>query len=1029
MKEATRTSLYARALPLLLFFMLQAFAGPSSGAPDTETLWQAAAGSAAGSQVTPQPPMPFAPDRYARFRLDESRMRAALTEASSLAGRGIAGVPLPMPDGEMLEFTVEETAVLPADLAARYPNIKTFIASARQGAIRGRLDMTGHGFHALLHTEHGMVLIDPRPDADGGRSYLSYYKHDYHPTSKQDRGITCHVGDAQHPRRDLQASLAGQHVASALAQRSGDQLVTYRLAVAATGEYTAYHGGTIADALGAIVTTINRVNSVYERDFAVRLQLVGNNDAIIYTNGATDPYTNNDGYLMLGENQGNLDAVIQSANYDIGHVFSTGGGGIAYLESVCSADHKAGGVTGSNAPVGDAFDIDYVAHEMGHQFGGNHTFNGTTWACGGGNRNADTAWEPGSGSTVMAYAGICGAEDLQPHSDSLFHAGSIAEMMSFVTAGGGAACGQRAIIANALPVANAGADYTIPANTPFVLTGSATDSDGDALTYTWDEMDLGAATPATPADDGKRPLFRSFDPASTPVRHFPRLQAILANTGDIGEQLPTTSRKLNFRLTARDQRGGVADDDMQITVDAGAGPFRVTSPNGGETVQGGATVTWNVANTTAAPVNCSQVDIALSSDGGLTFSLPLADNTTNDGSEFVSFPAGSTGTARLRIQCSDNIFFDISDNNFTLDNAAPAVDGSCGSASGQPAIAEPAANLCSAGTPSLVSSSPSSYYWTCAGLNGGASASCSAARAYLVTAASAGNGTISPGSRTVVYGSTTTFTLSPAAGYTATATGCNGTLSGTTYTTGAITAACTVYANFAPTVTMLSNGVPVTSLSGASGSWRYYAISVPGGASNLVISTSGGSGNLNLHVKAGSLPSDASYDCRPFLAGNAETCMFPATPTATTYYIGIHGYTSYASATLTASYASPGVLSLNAGTASIKENAGLVSLSVTRTAGTTGPASVTYATADGSALAGADYTTTTGQLTWSNGEGGSKTITVAIHNDQVREGSESFTVILSNPSGATLGSPSNATVTINDDEGRFPIEILLMLLE
>ncbi|MCP4250319.1 MAG: hypothetical protein GY778_25025, partial [bacterium] len=319
----------------------------------------------------------------------------------------------------------------------------------------------------------------------------------------------------------------------------------------------------------------------YERDVAVRMTLVANNDLVVYTNGATDPYTNNNGFAMLGENQSNVDAVIGNANYDIGHVFSTGGGGVASLGVPCRTSLKARGVTGLPSPNNDVFYIDFVAHEMGHQWAGNHSFNGSSGNCSGGNRNASTAYEPGSGTTIMAYAGICSPQNIQPNSDDHFHNISYQEIVNYITNSFGDNCDAPTATGNTPPTPDAGDPFTIPINTAFELCGSATDPDGDTLTYNWEQFNLGpTGHPNSPVGDA--PIFRSFSSSLSNCRLFPQLSDLLNNTQTLGEILPSYARTLTFRMLVRDNRpgGGGADyDQVDVVVSDVGGPFLVTSPN------------------------------------------------------------------------------------------------------------------------------------------------------------------------------------------------------------------------------------------------------------------------------------------------------------------------------------------------------------------------------------------------------------------------------------------------------------------
>jgi hypothetical protein len=366
---------------------------------------------------------------------------------------------------------------------------------------------------------------------------------------------------------------------------------------------------------------------------------------------------------MLGENQTETDNSVGDANYDMGHVFSTGGGGVAALNSVGVSGRKAMGVTGLPTPVGDDFDIDFVAHEMGHQFGGRHTFNGTDGNCGGAHDDP-AAYEPGSGTTIMAYAGICASEDVQPHSDPYFHLDSLERITAWrndpQSGGTATATGNRQ------PTANAGGDHTIPLLTPFKLTGVGTDADNDPITYCWEQWDLGTATPTT--DNTTRPLFRSFNPTTSSGRVLPKMADILGGVNSPYEFRPDQPRNMKFRVTVRDNHpgsGGYAFDEMNITV-AGA-PFSVLEPSTPQSVFGNSTitVTWNPGGSTSA-----NVDIFFSTNRGTDYvdgtAAAVKLNTPNDGSETVTLPNVNTTQGRLIVQGSGNIFFDINDADITV---------------------------------------------------------------------------------------------------------------------------------------------------------------------------------------------------------------------------------------------------------------------------------------------------------------------------------------------------------------------------
>lgn len=626
-------------------------------------------------------------------------------------------ISLPLPDGTLVDFELTPSRVVATELAEKYPQIKTFSGHQVNNEHNyGRFDITPNGFHGMFVFDGETLFIEPKRIAvshsltaspttplnlgntnknanansnltanisnsttNSSERYISYYQKDvkHFDNSIQLKRYTPKILADSILLADSSANVKkpSDKQAKSVAQTSAVR--TYRLAVSAAGEYTAYHGGSVEQTLAAIVTMVNRLNEVYQRDLSIRLELVANNDQLIFTDKTTDPFdnTSDDG----GINTGVIDGIIGSENYDIGHVVSTGGGGLAVLGAACRVQYKGDGVTGDSNPINDSFYIDYVAHEIGHQFGANHTFNGTESACSG-NRISSAAYEPGSASTIMSYANLCGSQNLQSHSSPYFHAKSIEQIRTYVTGANGGSCGTDSTATNNLPIVDAGVGYTIPARTPFTLTGNATDTENDTLSYSWEQFDLGAASASVneQIDDGSRPLFRVWDPITEPVRTFPRLQDILANTTVVGETYPTTTRALNFRLMVRDgngtnSNGGVSFDAVRIDVVDTASAFAVTSPSKADLwTLNNQTILWDVAQTTEAPIACDSVDISLSINGGQSFT-ELTNNEVNDGSAIIALGTVNTQTARIKIACANNIFFAINQGDFSIATTTPIV--------------------------------------------------------------------------------------------------------------------------------------------------------------------------------------------------------------------------------------------------------------------------------------------------------------------------------------------------------------------
>ncbi len=600
------------------------------------------------------------------FDLDINSMRTNLSSSPNRNATAITSatiLSIPNADGQMERFRVYENSTMEPALQARYPQIRSYIGIGIDNPTSTTyVSFSPLGFKAMIMSaDKPVVFIEPV--SQDLITYSVYKRSD----KKADLNkFECTVVDVLAPQTD----------ASMLRPNADDAtLRTFRLALSVTGEYTTYFGGTKALALAAMNNSMTRVNGVFEKDFAVRMVLVANNDLVIYTNASTDPYSPVTSLSNWNAQlQSTLTSVIGEANYDVGHLFgaSGGGGNAGCIGCVCINGSKGSGYTSpsNGIPSGDTFDIDYVAHEFGHQFGGNHTFSMN-------NEGTGANMEPGSGSTIMGYAGITN-QDVQPNSDAYFHAISIQQVTNNIK---NKTCQTNTATGNAIPTAGAGLDYTIPKSTPFMLTGSGSDANGDVLTYNWEQFNNAASTAtgvnsAASATRTTGPTFRSYNSSTFPVRYFPNMTRVLAGatttagTEIIVEALPSVARTMNFRLTVRDNRaGGSANnsDDMIVTVNGTAGPFSVSAPNTAVSYVGGSsqTVTWVVAGTTANNVNCANVDILISTNGGTTWSILLAA-TPNDGAQAVTIPNTPGTTNRIMVKGTNHIFFDVSNTNFTI---------------------------------------------------------------------------------------------------------------------------------------------------------------------------------------------------------------------------------------------------------------------------------------------------------------------------------------------------------------------------
>ncbi|MBS9462736.1 proprotein convertase P-domain-containing protein [Flagellimonas sp. 389] len=609
------------------------------------------------------------------FTLDTQSFSQKIKSVSTFKNQSQV-IDLPNHDGEVLSFALKETSVFHPDLAKKYPNIKSFSGLSLDGKYRVRLSSSPKGLQSMIVDVDNHETVFMEQLSNKSDMYVVYKKGE---SAAGKDGFVCNT--------EKSSSLVGKTISPLVADQ---ELRRFRIAVSASGEYTDFHGGTVAGALAAINATLTRINEVFETDLGVTLELVPNNDLIIFTDAANDPYSSflnsqAPNTVLNGEVQSTITETIGEANYDVGHLFykvdlsSQNSGNAGDIGTVCRNGIKGSAFSATSIPQGDVFDLDFVSHELGHQFGANHT-----WSFQGEGTGVQS--EPGSGTTIMGYAGIAGVNNVAPNGDDYFHYNSIFQISEYLQT---VSCGQTVNLSNAPPILTPMGDYVIPKGTAFVLEGTATDSDvSDVLTYTWEQINNGIVTvsnfgPENPSGAN----FRSLPPTTDPSRYFPRLSSVVQGNliqtnptlNSAWETVSTVERTLSFAFTARDNASGggqVVSDLLDVQVINSAGPFVVTSQTSNEVYEAGSIqeVTWNVANTNSSPIDAQTVDIFLSVDGGSSFPITLLEDVLNDGSTEILIPGNSTTTARIMVKASENVFFAVNSSNFSIETSNVVLD-------------------------------------------------------------------------------------------------------------------------------------------------------------------------------------------------------------------------------------------------------------------------------------------------------------------------------------------------------------------
>ncbi|MEI6409092.1 MAG: reprolysin-like metallopeptidase [Bacteroidota bacterium] len=626
------------------------------------------------------------PNQYKTFALDFQGMSQYLATAPmefTPAAKQPLAVDLPTADGEMARFMVWESPIIAPGLSEKYPAIHTYAGRTTDGSGRMvRLGVGYGGFHAYIFETDGREQSIQNYTLDNPDYYM-VFRNEEMPAEKMlpDGLMKCGVDDS----KETPVTNPSNNNLVQDRSQSPIQLKKFRAAIATKGEYSAFFNNDKPTILTAVVTALNYIVALQERDFNVRLELIANDDVLFFLDPATDPYSGNETGDWMNQNPLAINNIIGAAAYDIGHVFSVYVSGSATGIAggrVCTQAGKAKGCSSTDPPQGTYFNK-VAAHEMCHQMSGSHSWSNCTVAYND-QLAPGYAYEPGSGSSLMGYPGACPGNDVQAQQDPYYHICNIEQVHNFVENQEGNTCGTIEVSDNNPPTATISTPngLTIPISTPFKLSGSGSDPDGDMITYCWEEYDLGP-TCDLGSPTGNAPTFRSFPPTANNFRYFPAITRVATNQTSKSEVLPTYARSMKFRMTVRDNHpsaGGQATAPLQLNVTDQAGPFLVTYPNASAIIwQVGSQleVTWDVANTNKLPVNCQKVNIKLSTNSGLEFPIVLAANVPNTGRACITVPNNVTNTGRIMVEAADNLFYDMSNANIKIQAATQPAFSIC----------------------------------------------------------------------------------------------------------------------------------------------------------------------------------------------------------------------------------------------------------------------------------------------------------------------------------------------------------------